>query len=90
MFRLSLVLREKSDTELLLTLTTGFRLMFAAIVVFLVSSMISTGGLSAGSVILTSLSLLAGLYKEQWSFSKADREIEHQSGLLFPYATARS
>ena len=70
MFKLSLVLQKKDENELVLTLATGFRIMFAVIVVFLVGSMISTDGVSAGSVILTVLSLLAGLYQERWSFSK--------------------
>ncbi len=87
MFKLSLVLQKKDENELVLTLATGFRIMFAVIVVFLVGSMISTDGVSAGSVILTVLSLLAGLYKERWSFSKDSRRIEHQTGLLFPFLT---
>jgi hypothetical protein len=87
MFRLSLVLRKKNENELVLTLPPGFRIMFAVIVVFLAGSMISTGGVSAGSVTLTVLSLLAGLYKERWSFAKEARIIEHQTGLLFPFLT---
>ena len=87
MFRLSLVLRKDNENELVLTLPTGFRIMFAVIVVFLGGSMISTGGVSAGSVTLTALSLLAGLYKERWSFSKETKMIEHRTGLLFAFLT---
>jgi len=87
MFRLTLILRKNADGDLMLTLPTGFRLLFAVIVVFLVASMISTGNLSAGSVVLSVLSLFAGLYKEQWRFSKDTRLIVHQSGLLYPYIT---
>ena len=87
MFRLSLVLRKKDETELVLKLPIGFRIMFAVIVAFLLGSMISTGGTSTGSVVLTVLSLLAGLYKELWRFDKRDGVIVHESGLLFPYIT---
>ena len=85
MFRLYLVLRKKNEDEIELHLPIGFRIMFLAIVVFLVASMVSTGSSSTIAIILTIFSVLAGLYKEQWSFNKAAGVIEHQSGLLFPY-----
>ena len=87
MFKLSLMLQRNNDDELLLRLPIGFRLMFAVIVTFLLGSMIGTGGVSAGSIILTVLSILAGLYKEQWRFNREEGAIEHRSGLLFPYIT---
>lgn len=89
MFKLSLILQQKSENELILRLPVGFRLLFIIILAFLVSSMITSGGISAGSLVLAILSILAGLYKEQWRFLKKERIIEHQSGLLFPYITKR-
>ena len=87
MFKLSLVLQKKTDNELVLRLPIGFRLLFAVIVTFLAGSMIGTGSVSPASIILTVLSALAGLYKEQWRFDRESGAIEHQSGLLFPYIT---
>ncbi|MAG13159.1 MAG: hypothetical protein CMN78_01035 [Spirochaetales bacterium] len=89
MFRLYLALRKKNDNEIELHLPIGFRIMFLAIVIFLVASMVSTGSSSTMALILTAFSVLAGLYKEQWSFNRATGVIEHQSGLLFPYRSKK-
>ena len=85
MFQLYLVLQKRTDDEIELHLPMGFRIMFLAIVIFLLASMISTGSSSTIAIVLTVFSVLAGLYKEQWNFNRATGVIEHQSGLLFPY-----
>ena len=89
MLSLTLTLKRINDHELVLRLPLGFRVIFGVIVVILLSSMIASGSTAPGPVVLLILSILSGLYKEEWRFQKDRRIVEHRSGLLFPYVTKR-
>lgn len=85
MFNFSLVVNQKSDSLLTLTLSWGFRIVFIAIAVFIAAGMFTVQAYSAFPIVLLLLSVLAGLYNESWLFNKQNNTVEHRLGLLFLY-----
>jgi len=82
MFKLHLVLRERSDTAIELTLPPSFRIAFGVIAAILLGSMASLEVITPVPVIITVITILAGLYEERWRFDRETRTIVHRYGLV--------
>jgi hypothetical protein len=85
---LKLVLKQKSDDVLWLTLSGGFRSIFVFISLFLAFFMAADmihGGKDSGlaPLIFLCTCLLAACYCEKWVFDLKQKRVEKQFGLVF-------
>ena len=74
------VLRKVTDRRLVYSTSLGFRIVFAAIAIFLIVSMRQP---NVVVIIFLALSLFGALYLERWVFDKDANVFEKNVGLLF-------
>ena len=82
MFRLHLVLSERSESVLELRLPSSFRIAFLVIAAILIASMATLEVITAVPLIITAITVLAGLYEERWQFDREAGAIVHRYGLI--------
>ncbi len=82
MFKLHLVLKERSPSVVELTLPAGFRITFGIIALVFLGSMATLDRVSALPVAITAVTVVAGLYEERWKFDRGRGVVEHRYGLL--------
>lgn len=80
------VLREVSERRLVYSTSVTFRVVFAAIAVFLIVSMRQPNVIA---VIFLALSVFGALYLERWVFDKERNLFEKNVGLLFLHTRKR-
>ena len=88
MFKLNLILRRKSDDELIFSPAPWFRIIFLFFAASLVTGILTIGKEDSGGnfivpVLITAACVIAALYTESWLFDRDKRIIIHKSGLLF-------
>jgi len=74
------VLRKVTDRRMVYSTSIGFRIVFAAIAIFLIVSMRQP---NAVVIIFLALSVFGALYLERWVFDKDANVFEKNVGLLF-------
>jgi len=82
MFRLHLVLSERSESLLELRLPATFRIAFLIIAVILIASMATLEVVTPVPLIITAITVLAGLYEERWQFDREAGTVVHRYGLI--------
>jgi hypothetical protein len=85
MIRLHLVFSRLTPSKASLALPLGFRVVFFLIAALLAFSMISVKSIGAIPLILCSLTLIGGMYKETWILDNDGKTATHYYGLLFLY-----
>jgi hypothetical protein len=93
MFRLDYVLKQESESELVLRFRTSFRLFMFIFAALVAGSIVVSGPNPSGLTFLPPLFLLffilAGLYDERWIMDREKRLLLHRNGLI-PFASIRS
>lgn len=83
MLKLHLVLYTRSDDMVELALPMSFRVTFGIISVVLIAAILSFGMITVVPMVVTAITVLAGLYEERWIFDRARGTVTHRYGLVF-------